>query len=100
MRLGTSNNRLVLAKVTPERILTFYEQPDPEIPTVLLDRDGRFIRSTGRILNPTLPPIRERAAFSGTNWVASPWDNHRLPTCFIQHVELNCLTGKVMINEN
>jgi hypothetical protein len=52
MHMGTSSNRLVLAKVTPERILQFYEQPDPENPTVFLDQNGIFITSRGKRLNP------------------------------------------------
>jgi hypothetical protein len=99
MQLGTSNNRLVLAKVTPERILQFYEQPDPGVPTVLMDQKRRFITSRGRILSQYMPPIGQWAGFSGTNWVDAPWDKHRLPLCFIERVRLDCLTGKVVINE-
>jgi hypothetical protein len=83
MHLGTVNQRLILASVSPSRRLTFYEQPDPNVPTVYLDRQGRFFTKDQKLIQPYFPPIGQFAAVSGIDRLSMPFDRHRIPTYFV-----------------
>lgn len=97
LKLGTHNQRLVLAKVSPDRHLRFYEQPDPEEVDVYLDHHSRFYTAEGVPLKPWFPPIGRFARLSGSNRVNLPWDKYRLPACFISGAEYNPVTGQLRI---
>ena len=98
MRLGTSNGLMVLAVVTPERQLLFYEQPDPSDPQIFLDRYNRFNNSKGSLLQPGYPPVGETAILSGHGRIIQPFDRARVPACFIQHVAYFPATNRIKIN--
>ncbi len=83
MKMGTQHQRLVLAQVTPERHLRFYEQPDPKDGDIYLDAHGRFYTLQGVPLKAWRPPVGRFARLSGSNRINLPWDKHRLPACFI-----------------
>lgn len=59
LKMGTSNDKRLLAKVTPERYLQVYEEPERAFSkdTVLLDMDGTVRDRFGRILPATTPPV-------------------------------------------
>jgi len=97
LKLGTSNDRLVLATVTPDRDLHFYEQPDPANPDIFLDRDSHFYTNQGVKLTPFHPPIGRFARLSATNRITLPWDRHRLPACFIAGVEYFPSNDRVVV---
>jgi len=97
MKLGTSNNRLILATVDPHRALRYYEQPDFRDPTVCITREGTFINLKNEPLAPFHPPVGEFAQLANTNRVSLPWDRARLPSCFIEAAEYNDITGKVRV---
>ena len=97
MHLGTSNQRLVLAKVTRERQLSFYEQPEQEIPAVYLNRQGCFFSRHGVALKPYFPPVGQFAQLSGSDRTSRPWDMHRVPLCFIQRAVYFPATGALQI---
>jgi hypothetical protein len=98
MTLGTASHQPILAQVSPERHLLFYAQPDPEVPTVYLDQDGHFLTATGKHLSRFHPPVGQWAAFSGTDLISSPWDNRRVPLCFVSKAKLNCVSGSLVIH--
>lgn len=83
MRLGTSNNRLILAEVTPERRLFFYEQPDPAQPVVLMNSKGQFFTNRMQILPPWRPPIGQFAQLSSVSRLVQPFDKIRTPSYFV-----------------
>lgn len=83
MNLGTSNNRLMLASVSPTRDVTFYEQPSPDSPDLYLDRTGQLFTSQGVRVPPGPSVVGRFAQLSGINRITLPWDRHRLPACFI-----------------
>ncbi len=97
MKLGTRNQRLVLAKVSPERHLRFYEQPDQDEVDIYLDRHSRFYSAEGVPIKPWFPPVGRFARLSGSNRVNLPWDKHRLPACFIAGAEYSPETGQFRI---
>ena len=97
MELGTQNQRLILATVSPNRQLRFYEQPQPSQPDLYLDRQSRFFTRQGVQLPPWRPPVGRFARFSGTNRISQPWDRQRLPVCFIAGAEYWPQTGKSRI---
>jgi hypothetical protein len=97
MKLGTNNDRLILATVDPHRALTFYEQPDFRDPTVSITRDGTFINLKNEPLKPYHPPVGQFSQLANTNRVSLPWDRARLPSCFIEAAEYNDITGKVRV---
>jgi hypothetical protein len=97
MKVGTQHQRLVLAQVTPERHLQFYEQPDPEAVDVYLDQYRRFYTAQGVPLKPWFPPVGRFARLSGSNRVNLPWDKHRLPACFIAGAMYRPETGELRI---
>ena len=86
MQLGTSNQRMILAMVTPERHLYFYEQPDPT-PTVYMDHCGRYYSLEGKLLPPYFPPVGQYAYLGENNQLTLPFDKNRVPTCFIHRTE-------------
>lgn len=83
MNLGTANDRLILASVSPTRDLTFYEQPSPAIPDLYMDRSGQLYSPQGIHIPPGPSVVGRFAQLSGINRITLPWDRHRLPACFI-----------------
>ena len=83
MRLGTSNQRLVLAGVTPGRHLQFYEQPDPEEADLYMDGESRFFTKTCAPFPSYHPPVGRWVRLAAVTDIRLPWDRNRLPACFI-----------------
>jgi hypothetical protein len=98
MALGTINHRKILARVSPERQLEFYEQPDPESPSIYMDRQGHFYTHQGIVLKPYFPPIGQFASYSGSSRIMMPFDKYRTPACFIERAAYLPKTGRVVIN--
>lgn len=98
MDLGTSNNRPILSAVSSYRHLLFYEQPDPSVHTVYMNRQGQFFTTKGKQLKPYTPPVGQFASYTGTDLITSPWDNRRVPLCFVSIAKYNCRTGSLVIN--
>lgn len=94
---GTSNQRLILAMVSPERHLSFYEQPDRNTPTVFLDSQKNFYTLQGKKIPPYFPPVGQFAAFSGTTRITSPWDKDRVPAGFVESAAYFPPTGRLKI---
>jgi len=97
MTLGTSNHRRILARVTPERQLEFYEQPDPETPSVYMDGRGQFWTFQGTPLKAYFPPVGQFARYSGSGRIILPFDKARIPACFIEGASYNPQTGRLRI---
>jgi len=93
MTLGTDKQRLVLAQVTPNRHLRFYEQPSSGQVDVYMDRFSRFYTTEGVPLATWRPPVGRFASFSGANRINLPWDKNRLPACFVSGAEFWPQTG-------
>lgn len=87
MELGTDKNRLVLAYVTPERRLMFYEQPDPNLPTAFMNSKGQFFTAKQQLLPPWFPPMGQFAQLSSVDRLIQPFDKARTPSCFVDKVE-------------
>jgi len=87
MKVGTSNRRWVLATVTPERFLKFYEQPDPDEADIYIDAKSRFFTKHQVQLPSYLPPVGRFARLAATTRVSLPWDRNRIPACFIESAE-------------
>jgi hypothetical protein len=100
MTLGTSNQRRILARVTPERQLEFYEQPDPTIPLIYVDGEYHFYTMHGTVLEPYIPPIGQFAQYIGSSQIILPFDSARTPTCFIARVRYWPQTGKVRVDSD
>lgn len=98
MLTGTINNRLILAKVSEQRNLTFYEQPDPDSPTIYLSRVGKFYTEKGIQLHPWIPPVGHFAILSHTAKFTLPFDKNRLPNCFIRNATYWPEKNQVLIN--
>jgi len=98
MDLGTSNQRKILAKVTPGLELSFYEQPNPADPKIYMDRKGNFYSNQGTALKPYFPPVGDFARYSGSNRIMMPFDKDRVPACFIERAAYWPNTGRVKIN--
>ena len=97
MELGTENQRLVLAEVSPIRQLRFYEQPRPDQADVYMDQYSRFFTREGVPLVPWHPPVGHYARFLGANRINLPWDKNRLPACFIAGAEFWPQTGVLRV---
>jgi len=97
MTLGTSNQRMILANVSSDLVLRFYEQPDPAVPTAYMDRNGRFFTREGRSLAPHFPPVGQWVVMADLNHFTLPFDKARAPGCFIQSAKLNCSTNVLKI---
>ncbi len=97
LHLGTSNQRLALATVTPERHLRFYEQPDPQGADIYIDSQSRFFTKACVPIAPYLPPVGRFARLAATTHVSLPWDRNRLPACFIAYAEYFPKTGRVVV---
>jgi len=97
MNLGTSRQRLVLAKVTPERHLIFYEQPDPDQPDIYIDAHSRFFTKQCVPIPSYLPPVGRFARLAATTRFNLPWDRNRLPACFILRADYFPQTGRVVV---
>jgi hypothetical protein len=97
MKVGTSNKRWVLASVTPERFLKFYEQPDTDEADIYIDSKSRFFTKHQVQLPSYLPPVGRFARLAATTRVSLPWDRNRLPACFIAYVEYFPQTGTVSV---
>jgi hypothetical protein len=97
MTLGTQNQRLVLATVSPGRDLRFYEQPSPDEADVYLDRQSWFYTRQRVPIRPWFPPVGRFARLSATNRISLPWDRRRLPACFIAGAEYEPQAGRLRI---
>ena len=97
MMAGTSQQRLVLARVSPQRHLDFYEQPSNQTPTALMDLQGRFYSLEGKPLAPYQPPVGQYVYLSGTDQLTFPWDRHRFPACFVHKAAYHFHSGAVQI---
>ena len=97
MALGTAGQRRVLARVTPERHLHFYEQPDPQEADIYLDREGRFYTKEGVPLRPWFPPVGRFTRLMGSARINLPWDRYRLPACFVERATYWVERGRVRI---
>lgn len=97
MSQGTSTNRLVLAKVSPQRHLNFYEQPASLVPTAYMDTAGRFFSAESLLLPPYCPPVGQCAYLTGTDFYRLPWDRHRFPVCFIHKAVYDAQSGVVQV---
>ena len=100
MDLGTSNHRRILAEVSPQRHLEFYEQPDPDQPSYYMNRLGQFINFEGALIKPYQPPVGHFVRFAGSNRITMPFDKARVPTCFIEGADFNPATGRVRVRAN
>ena len=99
MRLGTADQRLVLASVSPERHLRFYPQPDPQAADIYLDREGRFFTKEGIPLKPWQPPVGRFARLIESARINLPWDRYRLPACFVGRAEYGVKIRRVRIGK-
>jgi len=97
LRLGTNNQRLVLAKVTPERHLRFYEQPSPEDADIYMDDQSRFFTQQYIPIPPYLPPVGRYVRLAATTRVRLPWDRNRVPACFVGYATYFPRTGRVKV---
>jgi hypothetical protein len=97
LRLGTSNQRLVLAAVTPERHLRFYEQPSPQDVDLYMDDQSRFFTQQYVPIPPYLPPVGRYVRLAATTRVRLPWDRNRVPACFVGYAEYFPRTGRVRV---
>ena len=100
MALGTTRQRKLFARVLPERQLDFYEQPDPDSPSVYLSARGQFFTCQGTALREYFPPVGQFACYSGSSRIMLPFDKHRVPVCFIERASYWPKTGKVVINSS
>lgn len=98
MDLGTSNHRRILARITSDLHLEFYEQPDPNLPAVYLDQRGQFLTFQGMLLKAYSPPVGQYASYSGSEHILMPFDKARVPVCFIERAVFYPDTGQVEIN--
>jgi hypothetical protein len=98
MNLGTSNGRLILASVSPDRNLTFYEQPDPSTPTAFLSKSGHFYTAYGSRLPAWRPPVGQFAILANTPRLTMPFDKNRTPTCFIRDATYYPGKDRLLIN--
>ncbi len=87
MKFGTSNFRSILAEVTPERRLRFYEQPPQFEPTAYLDRHGRYFTRTAQMLPAYRPPIGQWAVLSGLDHAVPYFEGKRAPAYFVDRAE-------------
>ena len=97
LRLGTADQRLVLASVSPERHLRFYPQPDPQEADIYMDREGRFYTKEGVPLKPWQPPVGRFARLTGSARINLPWDRYRLPACFVERATYWVESGRVRV---
>ncbi len=98
MSLGTSNGRLVLAFVSPERNLTFYQQPQPHVPTAYLTKSGDFYTAYGGRLPAWRPPVGQFAILANTPRLTMPFDKNRTPTCFVRDATYYPGADRLLIN--
>ncbi len=97
LALGTQDQRLVLAAVSPQRHLRFYAQPDPDEADIYLDRESQFYTRQGVPIRPWFPPVGRFARLSASSRTSLPWDRRRLPACFIAGAEYDLQTGQLRI---
>lgn len=98
MVLGTTNNRMVLAKVSTERILTFYEGPGKTPPTAYLRKDGLFYTDKGTKIVPYQPPVGQYAILLDSQRLVMPFDVERVPTTFIANAVYYPAMDRLLIN--
>lgn len=66
LRLGTVNNLLMTAHVTPERRLVVSEQPEQGVRDHFVDAQGRYYDSYGNLLLPGVLPVGEWVRVKGS----------------------------------
>jgi len=98
MALGTANARPLLADVSADRGLRFYEQPDSGEPEVYVDAQCRLFTADGAPIPPWTPPVGKVARMM-TARLTDPFDGKRVPTTFIERVTYFPQTGRVRINQ-
>ena len=98
MALGIANQRMILADVSSDLVLKFYEQPDPTVPTAFMDRNGRFFTREGRQIDPHSPPVGQWVGLADMNHFTMPFDKARVPGCFIKHATYDLVSGRVKVN--
>jgi hypothetical protein len=97
MMQGTSTNRLVLAEVSPQLNLSFYEQPSSLVPTAYMDTIGRFFSADSLPLPLYFPPVGQFVYLTGTGYYRLPWDRHRFPACFVHKAVYHPQSGVVQV---
>jgi len=97
MTLGTSNHRRILARVTPERQLEFYEQPDPDTPSVYMDGRGQFWTFQGTPLKAYFPPVGQFARYLGSSRILLPFDKVCMLACFVEGASYYPQSGRLRI---
>lgn len=85
LQLGTVNNRLMTARVTPERRLVVTEQPEHGVRDHFLDAQGRFYDPHGNRLMPGFVPVGEWVRMKGASAAAM----------FVSQAEVDGESGKV-----
>jgi hypothetical protein len=98
MALGTSSQRRILARVTPERHLEFYEQPQPDDASIYMDDQGRFYTFQGTLLKAYFPPVGHYARYAGSGHFIMPFDRANTPACFIEKASFWTKMNRVRIN--
>ena len=98
MNIGTSNDRLILAKVSEDRNLTFYEQPSKDTPMAYLSNSGKFYTQKGILLEAWRPPVGEYAMLANTARFALPFDKNRVPTCFVRNATYYPGRQRLLVN--
>jgi hypothetical protein len=85
MNLGTSNQRRILADVSPIRELVFYEQPPSDQIDGYMDRFGRYYTKDMHPLPAYLPPIGKNVMLSSHDRIVLPFDFERAPSYFVDN---------------
>jgi len=98
MALGTSNDRMILADVSADRNLTFYEQPEPDTPTAYLTSSGKLYTDKGILLPAYRPPVGQYAILANTPTFTMPFDKNRVPTCFIANAVYYPKVNRLLVN--
>ena len=98
MNIGTSNDHLILAKVSEDRNLTFYEQPSQDTPSAFLTNSGIFYTQQGVLLEAWRPPVGEHAILVNTSNFTMPFDKNHVPTCFVRNANYFPGRRRLLIN--
>lgn len=97
MALGTSDGRRLLADLSADRGLRFYEQPNPREPEIYVDAQFGMFSMDGTPIPPWTPPMGKFARLM-TAHLMDPFDAQRLPATFIERVSYFPQTGRLRIN--
>ena len=89
---------MVLASVSEDLNLTFYEQPAADTPTAFLASSGQFYTDKNIKLLPWLPPVGQFAILANTPRLTMPFDQVRVPTCFIANAVYYPEKNRLLVN--